>query len=39
MTDYENDITEDLKEIKNTLKKMQADIKRIEDNISFYTNT
>ena len=35
MTDYEIDI----REIKETLKKMQEDIKRIEDNIPFYPTT
>lgn len=35
MTDYEIDI----REIKETLKKMQEDIKRIESNIPFYTPT
>ena len=35
MTDYEIDI----REIKETLKKMQEDIKRIESNIPFYPTT
>lgn len=35
MTDYEIDI----REIKDTLKKMQEDIKRIENNIPFYQPT
>ena len=35
MTDYEIDI----REIKDTLKKMQEDIKRIESNIPFYPTT
>lgn len=35
MTDYEIDI----REIKDTLKKMQEDIKRLEDSIPFYTPT
>mgnify|MGYP003448389463 CR=1 FL=1 len=35
MTDYEIDI----REIKETLKKMQEDIKRIENNIPFYPTT
>ena len=35
MTDYEIDI----REIKETLKKMQEDIKRIEKNIPFYPTT
>lgn len=35
MTDYEIDI----REIKDTLKKMQEDIKRIEKNIPFYPTT
>lgn len=35
MTDYEIDI----REIKDTLKKMQEDIKRLENNIPFYPTT
>lgn len=35
MTDYEIDI----REIKETLKKMQEDIKKIESNIPFYPTT
>lgn len=35
MTDYEIDI----REIKETLKKMQEDIKKIENSIPFYTPT
>lgn len=35
MTDYEIDI----REIKETLKKMQEDIKRLEDSIPFYPPT
>lgn len=33
------EIKEDLKDIKNTLAKMQEDIKRIESNIPFYPTT